>query len=48
MTMQNALTMNPRASDDSSSSEVEAEISDGLSPLNRSHRAVVEDEGNVI
>lgn len=38
---------NPRASDDSSSSDVEAEISDGLPPLDRSHRAV-EDEGNVI
>lgn len=38
---------NPRASDDSGSSDVEAEISDGLPPLDRSHR-VVEDEGNAI
>lgn len=41
--------MNPRASDDSSSSDVEAEISDGdgFLPTDRPH-TVAEDEGNVI
>lgn len=40
--------MNPRASDDSSSSDVEAEISDGdgFLPTDRPH-TVAEDEGNV-
>ncbi|KAF3510672.1 hypothetical protein F2Q69_00004095 [Brassica cretica] len=38
---------NPRASDDSGSSDVEAEISDGLPPLDRSHRAV-EDEASLV
>ncbi|KAJ0249013.1 Protein RDM1 [Hirschfeldia incana] len=46
--MQNTVTMNPRASDDSNSSDVEAEISDDLSPLNRSHRVVVEDEASLV
>lgn len=41
--------MNPRASVDSSSSDVEAEISDGdgFLPIDRSH-TVAEDEGNAI
>lgn len=43
--MQTSVTMNPpRASDDSGSSDVDAEISDGFSPLERD----VEDEGNAI
>ena len=46
--MQSDVTMNPRASDDSSS-DVEAEISDGdgFLPIDRPH-TVAEDEGNVI
>uniref|UniRef100_A0A1J3H776 Protein RDM1 n=1 Tax=Noccaea caerulescens TaxID=107243 RepID=A0A1J3H776_NOCCA len=42
--MQTSVTMNPRASDDSGSSDVDAEISDGFSPLERD----VEDEGSLL
>ncbi|CAN6999604.1 unnamed protein product [Brassica rapa subsp. trilocularis] len=47
--MQSDVTMNPRASDDSSS-DVEAEISDGdgFLPIDRPHTVAEEDEGNVI
>ncbi|CAA7015395.1 unnamed protein product [Microthlaspi erraticum] len=42
--MQTSVTMNPRASDDSGSSDVDAEISDGFSPVERD----VEDEGSLL
>ncbi|CAF1931085.1 hypothetical protein Bca4012_073176 [Brassica carinata] len=47
--MQSDVTMNPRASDDSSSSDVEAEISDGdgFLPTDRPH-TVAEDEVSLL
>ncbi|EOA31598.1 hypothetical protein CARUB_v10014795mg [Capsella rubella] len=47
MTMQTSMTMNLRPSGDSGSSDVEAEISDGFSPLDTSHRDVA-DEGSLL
>jgi hypothetical protein len=42
--MQSSMTMELRPSGDSGSSDVDAEISDGFSPLDTSHRDVA-DEG---